>query len=325
MNICVMGAGAWGTALAIHFAHRHAVHLWAHNSEHARQLAADAENRRYLPGFAFPHTLESSDRLPACCDLVIIATPVVGLRGAAERLQAHGLGAAPVLAACKGFEQGSGLLPHKVLAEVLPHNRSIGLLSGPSFAQELAQRLPCAVTLASDNQPWLTALAAALNTSVLRLYGNGDTVGVAVGGAVKNVMAIATGLADGLGYGMNARAALMTRGLAEISRLALALGGETTTLMGLSGMGDLILTCTGSLSRNRQVGLLLAEGKALPEVLATLGHVAEGVYTVEEAYRQAARLGIDMPITELLYRLLHGQTDVHTVAATLMGRPPRTE
>ncbi|MCP2039495.1 glycerol-3-phosphate dehydrogenase (NAD(P)+) [Neisseria sp. HSC-16F19] len=325
MNICVMGAGAWGTALAIHFAHRHPVHLWTHKREHAQQLAADGENRRYLPGFAFPANLTSSDRLPESTDLVIIATPVAGLRAAAEGLQAAGLGQVPVLAACKGFEQGSGLLPHQVLADVLPHNSTLGLLSGPSFAQELAQQLPCAVTLAADNLPWVSALAESLNTPVLRLYGNGDTVGVAVGGAVKNVMAIATGLADGLGYGMNARAALMTRGLAEISRLALALGGETTTLMGLAGMGDLILTCTGSLSRNRRVGLLLAEGKSLPQVLAELGHVAEGVYTVEETCRQAQRLGIEMPITELLQRLLHGEADVRTVAETLMGRPPKEE
>lgn len=325
MNICVMGAGAWGTALAIHFARRHPVHLWTHNSEHARQLAAEGENRRYLPGFAFPPGLVCGDGLPEQADLVIIATPVAGLRAAAERLRAAGREQVPVLAACKGFEQGSGLLPHQVLAAVLPHNTTLGLLSGPSFAQELAQQLPCAVTLAADNLPWISALAEKLNTPVLRLYGNGDTVGVAVGGAVKNVMAIATGLADGLGYGMNARAALMTRGLAEISRLALALGGEATTLMGLAGMGDLILTCTGSLSRNRKVGLLLAEGKDLAQVLAELGHVAEGVYTVEEVQRQAQVWGIEMPVTELLYRLLHGEADVRTVAETLMGRPPKVE
>lgn len=326
MHICVMGAGAWGTALAIHFAHHgHEVLLWTHNGEHADALARERENHRYLPGFAFPQALSVAATLPLNTDLVMIATPVAGLRESAQRLQAAGLGHIPLLAACKGFEQGSGLLPQQVLAAVLPENPCLGLLSGPSFAQELAQQLPCAVTLASAQLPWVKTLAAHLNNQVLRLYANQDVVGVAVGGAVKNVMAIATGIADGLGCGMNARAALMTRGLAEISRLALALGGEAATLMGLAGMGDLILTCTGSLSRNRRVGLLLAEGKNLQQILTELGHVAEGVYTIEEAQRQARQLGVDMPVVQILYDLIHGKIDVHTVADALMERRPRIE
>jgi len=230
-----------------------------------------------------------------------------------------------VLTACKGFEQGSGLLPHQVVREELPDNPRIGILSGPSFAQELAQQLPCAVTLASDNTAWIESLAAALSSAVLRLYANDDMVGVGVGGAVKNVMAIAVGIADGLQYGLNARAALMTRGLAEINRLALALGAKQTTLMGLAGMGDLILTCTGSLSRNRQVGLKLAEGKPLPVILSELGHVAEGVYTIREAGAQAAKLGIEMPITRILNELLDGRVDVNDVAERLMLREIRSE
>ena len=236
-----------------------------------------------------------------------------------------GWGDIPVLTACKGFEQGSGLLPHQVARQELPDNPRIGILSGPSFAQELAQQLPCAVTLASDNTAWIESLAAALSSAVLRLYANDDMVGVGVGGAVKNVMAIAVGIADGLQYGLNARAALMTRGLAEINRLALALGAKQTTLMGLAGMGDLILTCTGSLSRNRQVGLKLAEGKPLPVILSELGHVAEGVYTIREAGAQAAKLGIEMPITRILNELLDGRVDVNDVAERLMLREIRSE
>lgn len=326
MDICVMGAGAWGTALAVHFSlHGHRVCLWSHKTDQVAAMQAARENQRYLPGVALPDGLRVSAELPAAADCVLIATPVAGLRDSAHRLLAAGLQHIPVLAACKGFEQDSGLLPHQVLAEVLPDNRRIGLLSGPSFAQELAQQLPCAVVLAAADLAWVSALAAQLNNQVLRLYANADVTGVAVGGALKNVMAIATGLADGLGYGMNARAALMTRGLAEISRLALALGGEAATLMGLAGMGDLILTCTGSLSRNRRVGLLLAEGKTLPQILTELGHVAEGVYTVQAAWRQAQRLNVDMPVVHVLHGLLHGRVDVRTVAESLMERRPRIE
>lgn len=326
MKIGVMGAGAWGSALAIHFAHHgHEVCLWTHNAEHAAVLQATRTNTRYLPGFVFPAALSVSTTLPAHCDLMLIATPVAGLRQSAQRMVAAGLGQVPVLAACKGFEQGSGLLPHQVLISELADNDTVGLLSGPSFAQELAQQLPCAVTLASTHLDWVHALSLALNSSVLRLYANQDVVGVAVGGAVKNVMAIATGIADGLGYGMNARAALMTRGLAEVSRLALAMGAQATTLMGLAGMGDLILTCTGSLSRNRRVGLLLAEGKSLAQILAELGHVAEGVYTIEEAHQQARRLGVEMPVVAVLYELIHGRIDVGAVAEHLLGRRPKIE
>ncbi|PIT51490.1 NAD(P)H-dependent glycerol-3-phosphate dehydrogenase [Snodgrassella communis] len=325
MNIGILGAGAWGTALAIHFAlHSHKVWLWTHNVRHAQQLRQERVNRRYLPDFVLPDNLAVVDEF-AAADLCIIATPVAALRESARKLLAAGLGEVPVLAACKGFEQQTGLLPQQVLAEVMPANKCIGVLSGPSFAQELAQQLPCAVTLASENFAWIQALATVLNNTVLRLYANADVVGAAVGGAVKNVMAIATGIADGLHCGINARVALMTRGMAEISRLNQALGGQSATLMGLSGMGDLILTCTGSLSRNRRVGLLLAEGKSLPEALTELGHVAEGVYTVEEVCRQATSLGVDMPITTILQQLFEGRTEVRALAEILMERAPRVE
>ncbi len=327
MNICVMGAGAWGTALAIHFARQgHAVGLWTREAEHAARMVADGSNQGYLKDYAFPDGLAvCGSGAPAVWpDLVLVATPVAGLRGSVQLLSAWGWADVPVLTACKGFEQGSGLLPHQVVRDVLPDAR-VGILSGPSFAQELAQQLPCAVSLASDDMAWIEQVAAELNSTVLRLYANDDMAGVAVGGAVKNVMAIATGIADGLEYGMNARAALITRGLAEINRLALALGAKETTLMGLSGVGDLILTCTGSLSRNRQVGLKFAQGKVLADILAELGHVAEGVYTIREAAAQAAKAGIEMPITTMLNELLDGRINVNEVAERLMGRRIRSE
>lgn len=325
MKIGVMGAGAWGSALAIHFAlHGHDVTLWTHHGEHAQALATDGENTRYLPGFPLPAALHIDTTLPPA-DVLIVATPMAALRQSAQRIQTAGLAQTPVLAACKGFEQHSGLLPHQVLAEVLHANPCIGVLSGPSFAQELAQQLPCAVTLASANLAWAKKISSILNSSVMRLYANHDVAGAAVGGALKNVLAIATGISDGLHCGLNARAALITRGLAEITRLALALGAQATTLMGLAGMGDLILTCTGSLSRNRTVGLMLAQGKNLPQILHELGHVAEGVYTIEEAQRQAHVHHIDMPITQVLYQLIHEKIDVLAVADALMDRIPKIE
>ena len=221
MQICIIGAGAWGTALAIHFAQNgQQVCLWTRDAEHAAAMRAERINSGYLKDFPFPDQLAVADTPPPKPELVIIATPTAGLRGSLQTLWQWGWGDIPVLTACKGFEQGSGLLPHQVAREELPDNPRIGILSGPSFAQELAQQLPCAVTLASDNTAWIEPLAAALSSAVLRLYANDDMVGVGVGGAVKNVMAIAVGIADGLQYGLNARAALMTRGLAEINRLA---------------------------------------------------------------------------------------------------------
>ena len=256
---------------------------------------------------------------------MLVVTPVVGLRSSVEQLKQHGGGHLPVLTACKGFELDTGLLTFQVVQDVLPENQRVGVLSGPSFAQELAQQLPCAVCLASENEAWLHDLVQALNTNVMRLYGNSDIIGVSVGGAVKNIMAIATGLSDGLGYGLNARAALVTRGLAEITRLAVAMGAHTKTMMGLAGMGDLILTCTGALSRNRKVGLGLAEGKTLHQVLKEIGHVAEGVPTIEEVHNAAAKYQIDMPITDMLYQLVRNELAASDVMERLMQREPKSE
>lgn len=329
MKITVMGAGSWGTALAIHFAqHRHEVALWARNREHIETLNKERENKRALPGFKFPEALSlHADPGEALKDteLVLVVTSVSGLRESAELLKANGAAETPVLAACKGFEQDTGLLTFQVLKEVLPENKNIGVLSGPSFAQELAQQLPCAVVLASENTAWIETLVPRLNTQVMRLYGSSDVIGVAVGGAVKNIMAIATGLSDGLEYGLNARAALVTRGLAEITRLAVAMGAQPKTMMGLAGIGDLILTCTGALSRNRRVGLGLAQGKELFEVLREIGHVSEGVSTIEEVFNTACKYQIDMPITQTLLQLIRKEMTPQQVVERLMERSVRFE
>ena len=329
MNITVLGAGAWGTALAIHFAkQKHQVCLWARDTEHVLQMKQSRCNERYLDGFQFPAELSLETDLQAAIDateLILIATPVAGLRPTLEKLAGNIVNTTPIMTACKGFEVSTGKLPHQVAADVLPEQQHIVLLSGPSFAQELAEQLPCAVTLAAENNAWIEQLCRDLNSPVLRLYASTDLIGVAVGGALKNVMAIATGLCDGLNYGMNARAVLMTRGLAEITRLAQHLGAHEHTLMGLSGLGDLILTCTGGLSRNRQVGLKLGENKDLNTILAELGHVAEGVYTVNEAQRLSKQLQVKMPITETLYALFQGQLNSTQVAQALMMRNPTSE
>lgn len=329
MKITVIGAGSWGTALALHFSqHGNRVSLWTRNADQVRQMQEARENKRGLPGFSFPETLEVCvDLAEALKDsgLVLIVTSVAGLRSSAELLKQYGAGHLPVLAACKGFEQDTGLLTFQVLKEVLPDNKKIGVLSGPSFAQELAKQLPCAVVLASENQEWIEELVPQLNTTVMRLYGSTDVIGVAVGGSVKNVMAIATGLSDGLEYGLNARAALVTRGLAEITRLASAMGAQPKTMMGLAGIGDLILTCTGALSRNRRVGLGLAEGKELHQVLVEIGHVSEGVSTIEEVFNTACKYQIDMPITQTLLQLIRKEMTPQQVVERLMERSARFE
>ena len=329
MKITIIGAGAWGTALAIHFAsHNHQVAMWARNAEHLSAMQAERENKRYLPGFKLPDSLTAYSDLGAALEgseLVMVVTSVAGLRDSVELLKQHGAGHLPVVTACKGFELDTGLLTFQVVKEVLPDNEKVGVLSGPSFAQELAKQLPCAIVLASENEPWVNEMVQELNTPVMRLYANTDIVGVAVGGAVKNVMAIATGLSDGLEYGLNARAALVTRGLAEITRLAVAMSAQPKTLMGLAGIGDLILTCTGALSRNRKVGLGLAEGKELHQVLREIGHVAEGVPTIDEVFDAACRYQIDMPITQMLYQLVRKELPVEEAMERLMMREAKSE
>lgn len=324
MNILVLGAGAWGTALAVAFAGRHQVTLVVRDEAQAKALSTARENSRYLPGHPFPESLAvSSVPLFSGADLALVATPVAGLRKSVEMLKAQAP-TLPFLWACKGLEAGTGLLPHQVAA-ALDVSAVYGAITGPSFAEEVARGLPTAVTLASADAAFATTMVQELNGSRLRLYANDDLVGAEVGGAVKNVLAIACGVCDGLGLGFNARAALMTRGLAEITRFGMALGAKRETFMGLAGMGDLILTCTGDLSRNRRVGLALAEGKPLADITRDLGHVAEGVSTAREVARRASGLGVDMPITQAVCAVLDGQMSPRQVVEQLMGRDPKVE
>lgn len=328
MQLTVLGAGAWGTALAIEYARAHQVTLWARDVEQVREMADERVNQRYLPEVPFPDGLTVSAELTEAvgeAGLILVVTPIAGLRPTLQALRRLEQALPPLIWACKGFEAGTGLLPHQVLAEELPDHHEAGVLSGPSFAREVALGLPAAVTIASAHEELAEQVAKTLNSHRLRLYANDDLLGVEVGAAVKNVMAIATGVADGLAFGMNARAALITRGLAEVGRLAVALGGKLETMMGLAGMGDLILTCTGSLSRNRQVGLKLAEGLALEQILRELGHVAEGVPTAREVQRLARLHGISMPITDAVCQLLDGSVDPRLVVADLMAREPKLE
>lgn len=327
MRIAVYGAGAWGTALALTYAPKHAVTLWARDAAQAAVMQAERENRRYLPGFTLPARvcIESDLRRAALgADLNIIATPLAGLRETLVALNAWAP-VAPVVWACKGLEAGSGKLPHQIVGDTLGSGTKAAALSGPSFAEEVARGLPTAVTLACADLDFATELVQELNTPRLRLYANDDVIGVEVGGAVKNVLAIAAGIADGMGFGLNARAALMTRGIAEIARLGSALGGKRETLMGLAGIGDLLLTCTGDLSRNRQVGLALAKGRPLQRILHDLGHTAEGVSSAREVAKLADGLGVEMPITRAVTSVLFDGMDAHAAVEQLLGRDPKVE
>jgi len=339
MRILVAGAGAWGTALAMGACAAPAAHhvtLWARDAAQLAEMRRSGRNARYLPDNPLPARLVlSADALAEqarAADLVIVATPMAGLR---ETLQQLAPWPVPVAWLCKGFERvrdgadagGSaafGLLGHEIAAQVAPQ-LAVGALSGPSFAREVAEGRPTALVAASPNAELRQALVEALHGPALRVYANDDIVGVEVGGAVKNVLAIATGLCDGLNLGLNARAALITRGLAEMTRLGLALGARADTFMGLSGLGDLVLTATGDLSRNRQVGQLLAAGHTLQQAVDSLGHVAEGVYSARTVVQRARLLGVEMPISECVVALLDGQVQARDAVAALMGRGPKGE
>ncbi len=325
MTIAVLGGGAWGTAIAINLAGRHRVTLWARDATQAAAMRTAGANERYLPGFHFPAGLQVEadfGRATAARDYLILAMPVSGLRDILSKLRAL---ETPVIWLCKGFERPAARLPHEVVAEVLGAGARGAVLSGPSFAQEVAAGLPTALTLAAADGAFAAAAAQALHGPALRVYSHDDVIGVEVGGAVKNVIAIAAGVCDGLGLGLNARAALITRGLAEMTRLGVALGGRAETFMGLAGVGDLILTCTGDLSRNRRVGLALAQGTPLAEILSQLGHVAEGVYSAREVARIAGERGIEMPITEAVCRVLDAPHTAAMLARALLERDARAE
>ena len=332
MKITVLGGGAWGTALAMAAAPRHDTLLWVRDPAQAALMEAERCNQRYLSGVAFPAALRitadhgaalahAADTGAGEAGLTVIATPMAGLREQLATLHDH----RPVFWLCKGFEASTGLLGHEVAQAVRPHD-ACGVLSGPSFALEVARGQPTALVAASEDASLVVTAMQAFHGDTLRLYGSSDMVGVEVGGAVKNVLAIATGILDGLpAAGLNARAALITRGLAEMTRLGVALGARPETFMGLSGLGDLGLTTTGELSRNRRVGLLLAQGQTLAQILAELGHVAEGVLSAATVLQRARALNVAMPITEAVVAVLERRITPAQALGLLMGREARSE
>jgi glycerol-3-phosphate dehydrogenase (NAD(P)+) len=322
MKITILGAGAWGTALAVALAERHQVVLWGRNA----QLLQQANQTRQHQGFSLPSSLVLNadfQQALAQVDLLIVASSVSGLRPLSQTLR--GLSIPNVVWLCKGLEEHTLLLPHQVVQQELGSNLPCGVLSGPSFAQEVALGKPCALTVASQFSALSELVVRVLHGPAMRIYSSDDVVGVEVGGAVKNILAIATGIADGLNLGLNARAALMTRGLAEITRLGLALGGRAETFMGLTGMGDLILTCTGDLSRNRQVGLALAQGKPLTQIVAELGHVAEGVRCAQAVQSLSRQYGVDMPITDAVVGVLFNGDSTKEMVQRLLTREAKSE
>ena len=329
--------------MAVSFAPRHQVTLWARDTTLVAAMRDSQRNQRYLPDIALPNNLKLTADLTEAlheAELIIAAVPVSGLRSVLQQIANHVPAKLRILSnptptddsrlpgvvwLCKGIETGTSLLPHQIVNETLPAAFPRGALSGPSFAQEVARGLPTALTLASVDGEFAQRMAKALHHSRLRIYSSTDVVGVEVGGAIKNVLAIAAGISDGMQMGFNARAALLTRGLAEMTRLGLQMGGRAETLGGLSGVGDLILTCTGDLSRNRQVGMLLAQRHSLSTILDELGHVAEGVYTAREVQRIAQQQEVEMPICQSVYRVLYENLAADKAVEALLSRQPGEE
>ena len=332
-RIVVLGAGAWGTAIALSL-HRHGGHqitLWSHSEEEARQIASAGENVLFLPGYRLPHEVRITHEPAAIneAEIVVSVIPSEFLRPTLMRLRSHLRNGQFVVSATKGVEDRTFLRMTQVISETLEPAGlllSIGALSGPSFAVEVAQGQPTAITVAFSDPQIASLIQQDFSSEALRLYTSTDVIGVELGGALKNVIAIAAGIAAGVGLGYNSSAALMTRGIAEITRLAVACGGRRETLGGLSGVGDLVLTCTGSLSRNRTVGEALGQGRKLPEILEGLGgKVAEGVRTTRAALGLARRYGIEMPITEQMELILDEGKDPREAIRDLMLRPGKTE
>lgn len=325
MNLTVLGGGAWGTAVALHASAHHATRLWVRDAAQAEEMRATRRNARYLPEVTLPASLQITSDFALAVEharagIAIVATPMAGLHEMLRGLPDD----VATLWLCKGFQEGTGWLGHEVARHVRPGLRC-GVVSGPSFAVEVARGQPTALVVASTDAALCEQAVAALHHGRLRVYTSSDPVGVEVGGAVKNVLAIATGIADAMTLGLNARAALVTRGLAEMTRLGTALGARAETFMGLSGLGDLVLTTTGDLSRNRKVGMLLGQGLPLAQILAELGHVAEGVYTAPMVLRRAAGKGIEMPITAAVAAVLDGTLTPAAALDRLMGRDARAE
>jgi glycerol-3-phosphate dehydrogenase (NAD(P)+) len=328
-TVAVLGAGSWGTALAVHLGRiGHDVRLWARDPSLAVDIAARRANAIYLPDVKLPDTVSITDVIAgavAGAELVVVAIPSHGCRAVVRSASPHLNATCTLVSATKGLETDTLLRMSQVVAQEVGDRHPVVVLSGPSFASEVAHRLPTAVLAASENSGATELVQAEFRGPSLRLYGSDDVVGVEIGGAMKNVIAIAAGVVEGLGLGHNALAALMTRGLAEVTRLACAAGGRRETLAGLSGLGDLVLTCTGSLSRNRHVGVELAHGRSLPDILAGMKMVAEGVRTTGAALDLGTRHGVELPIATQMAEVLAGRTDVRAAIETLMLRPQRAE
>lgn len=327
--IAVLGAGSWGTALALQLDRSGSRSiLWGRDAHHIEQIRSSRCNSRYLPGIEIPPTIQlETDILAAvkAADHVLLVTPSYAFAETIKSIREVLKPGQGVAWACKGFEPGSGRLLHQVAAELLPPGTALAIVTGPSFAKEVAMNLPTAVTVAGDDSKFTAIMAAALHGGRFRAYTSDDMIGAEFGGAAKNVMAVATGICDGMKLGDNARAALITRGLAEIMRLGVALGAKPETLMGLSGAGDLILTCTGDLSRNRQLGLKLGQGKTLEQALAEIGQVVEGVNSAAEVQRLASQHQVNMPISEQVNGILHKGWNPVEGVANLLAREQKAE
>jgi glycerol-3-phosphate dehydrogenase (NAD(P)+) len=327
--MAVVGAGSWGTALALQFARcGRPIRLWGRDREQLAKMREERTNSRYLPGAAFPDNLEAVVELDECLDGVqdiLVAVPSHGFRETLEAIEPLLGNGARVSWATKGFELHTGKLPHVVAAEVLGAERPVAVLSGPTFAREVGDGLPTALTIAANDADFAQDLAVTLSGDNFRAYTSNDMVGVEVGGAVKNVLAIGAGMSDGLGFGANTRVALITRGLVEMTRLGVALGAKRETFMGLAGMGDLMLTCTDNLSRNRRMGLALAAGKSVEEAQEEIQQVVEGVLAAEAVHEVAEKLGIEMPICHQVYRILYEGASPREAVGALMRRALKSE
>lgn len=326
--VIVIGAGSWGTALAMVLARNgHPVYLWDCITAHIRKLQQEQSNEQYLPGIKFPPAINPVTDLQKPlteCSGIIIAVPCNGLISVLNLLQGRN-DPVNICLACKGMVSAEEPLNHRTVNQVLHGDVNVAVLSGPSFALEVAKGLPTAVTIASEHMATAGYFSGLFHNETFRIYTSEDIIGVQLGGALKNVMAIAAGIADGLGFGANARSALITRGLAEITRLGVELGGRPETFMGLAGLGDLVLTCTDDQSRNRRLGLALAQGVALDQAITGIGQAIEGIHTTSEVIKLAQRLSIEMPISEQVYAVLTGQSDPGTAVQNLLSRDPKQE
>jgi glycerol-3-phosphate dehydrogenase (NAD(P)+) len=328
-KIALLGAGSWGTALAILAARNGCqVLLWGHDASHIANLGRDRENKRYLSGLPFPDTLNVSDDLAECAafsDLILVCSPSHAFKDILVKIKPHLSNQVQIAWASKGFNPEDGSLLHEVVAQLFGIETPAAILSGPTFAREVAADLPTAITIAANQADFARELADILHGGRFRTYTSSDVIGVEVGGAVKNVLAIAAGIADGLGFGANTRAALITRGLSEIIRLGVILGGKTDTFMGLAGLGDLLLTCTDNQSRNRRLGLALGLGKNREDAVAEIGQEVEGVSAAKQTYRLAQKYGIEMPITEQTYKVLYEGLSPLSAVENLLSREQKSE